>query len=89
MKTSSNRSNRQGFTLIELISVVALIAILSTIGVSGYKMVQSRAALKRAEAQMALFENGLERFKSDYGQYPHGGLDLFADVSEIDSTPDT
>ena len=60
----------QGFTLIELLMVIAIILVLAgiTFGVSrGVYNAQARAG---AKADLAAIAQGLEQFKSVFGDYP-------------------
>lgn len=60
----------RGFTIVELLTVVAVIVILSAITVGAMGWVQRKAAVEKTRAQMALLENGLERYYADVGSYP-------------------
>lgn len=64
------RSAASGLTLIELLVVISVILVLSgiTLGISrGVQNVQARA---QAKAELAVIAQGLESFKSLYGDYP-------------------
>jgi len=59
-----------GFTLIELLTVMAVIAILAglILSISGY--VQKKAALTRAQNEIAALSLACQNYKSDNGAYP-------------------
>jgi prepilin-type N-terminal cleavage/methylation domain-containing protein len=60
----------QGFTLIELLTVMAVIAILAglILSISGYA--QKKAAMSKAENQIAALSTALENYKADNASYP-------------------
>lgn len=64
------RSTSPGFTLIEMLTVMTIIAILTglVIAIAGYA--QRRAAVTKAEGQIASMSGGLENYKQDNGSYP-------------------
>ena len=72
MKTSKAFEIRslRGFTLVELLTVVTIIVILSALTVGAMGWVQKKAAVEKTRAQMALIENGLERYYSTAGVHP-------------------
>lgn len=61
---------RRGFTLVELLTVITIIVILAGLTVGTMGWVQRKAAVNKARAQLALLENGLERYHADTGIYP-------------------
>jgi prepilin-type N-terminal cleavage/methylation domain-containing protein len=63
------RSN-QGFTLIELLMVIAVIMILAGITFGVSRGVYNAQARTKAKAELATLAQGLEQFKSTYGDYP-------------------
>lgn len=67
-KTYSSR----GFTLIELLVVMTIIAILVGLVLSTAGFVRYKAAVARAQAEIAGIETALESYKADYGDYPVG-----------------
>lgn len=61
-----------GFTLVELLVVLAIIGLLTTVVVINVLPVQGRAQVQKAEADIALIEQGLEFWRIDTGRYPTG-----------------
>jgi prepilin-type N-terminal cleavage/methylation domain-containing protein len=64
------RLSLRSFTLIELLVVMSIIAILAALILGASKYVQDRAAASRAQAEVASYETGLERYKVEFGAYP-------------------
>ncbi|MFP4673738.1 MAG: type II secretion system protein, partial [Opitutales bacterium] len=65
-----HQARTRGFTLIELLMVIAVIMLLAglTFGIStGVRNAQARA---EAKGELATLQQGLERFKSQHGDYP-------------------
>jgi prepilin-type N-terminal cleavage/methylation domain-containing protein len=58
------------FTLIELLVVIAIIAILAGLILSTAGYIQKKAAMSRAEAEIAALSAALESYKADNGDYP-------------------
>jgi general secretion pathway protein G len=59
-----------GFTLVELLVVLAIIGLLTTVVVINVLPMQDRARVQKAEADIALIEQGLEFWRIDTGRYP-------------------
>lgn len=75
-----------GFTLVELLVVISIIAILAglTLGTAGF--VQNRAAVGRAQGEVAAIELSLERYKIDNGDYPEAaGIGITSGLYNADS----
>ena len=64
------RRPNQGFTLIELLMVIAVIMILVGITFGLSRGVYNAQARARAKADLAAISQGLEQFKSVFGDYP-------------------
>jgi general secretion pathway protein G len=67
-----------GFTLVELLVVLAIIGLLTTVVVINVLPMQSRAQVQKAQADIAILEQGLELFRLEVGRYPTGGEGLAA-----------
>lgn len=69
-----------GFTLVELLVVLAIIGLLTTVVVINVLPMQGRAQVQKAEADVALLEQGLEFWRIDMGRYPSAeeGLTILA-----------
>ena len=59
-----------GFTLVELLVVLAIIGLLTTVVVINVLPMQGRAQVQKAEADIALIEQGLEFWRIETGRYP-------------------
>jgi general secretion pathway protein G len=59
-----------GFTLVELLVVLAIIGLLTTVVVINVLPMQGRAQVQKAEADLALIEQGLEFWRIETGRYP-------------------
>lgn len=59
-----------GFTLVELLVVLAIIGLLTTVVVINVLPMQGRAQVQKAQADIALIEQGLEFWRIDMGRYP-------------------
>ncbi|WP_199554803.1 type II secretion system major pseudopilin GspG [Sandaracinobacteroides hominis] len=64
------RPQANGFTLVELLVVLAIIGLLTTVVVLNVLPMQSRAQVQKAEADIAIIEQGLEFWRIDTGRYP-------------------
>ena len=62
--------SEQGFTLVELLVVLAIIGLLTTVVVINVLPMQGRAQVQKAQADIALIEQGLEFWRIDTGRYP-------------------
>ena len=59
-----------GFTRVELLVVLAIIGLLTTVVVINVLPMQGRAQVQKAQADIALLEQGLEFWRIDMGRYP-------------------
>lgn len=64
------RKASRGFTLIELLVVITIIAILAALVLNTAGYIQKKAALQRAEGEVAALSAALESYKAEYGDYP-------------------
>jgi prepilin-type N-terminal cleavage/methylation domain-containing protein len=69
MKPSSVNHSK-GFTLIEMMAVIAIIAILGAITVGGLSFVNDRKAKAKAQIDIGLLSQAIEKYKLDMGEYP-------------------
>lgn len=69
LKPTSRRAEA-GFTLVELLVVLAIIGLLSTVVVLNVLPMQGRAQVQKAEADLAIIEQGLEFYRLGTGRYP-------------------
>jgi general secretion pathway protein G len=59
-----------GFTLVELLVVLAIIGLLTTVVVINVLPMQGRAQVQKAQADIAIIEQGLELWRIDMGRFP-------------------
>jgi general secretion pathway protein G len=76
------RTNRlsaiKGFTLVELLIVIIIIAILAAIAIPKFADSSLRSKQAALKADLKLYRNAIELFKSDCGSYPATLNDLAA-----------
>lgn len=58
------------FTIIELMIALGVLAILASLGQSLYGGYQERARAGQAVADIQAISNGIERFRTEFGQFP-------------------
>ncbi|MCL6580788.1 MAG: prepilin-type N-terminal cleavage/methylation domain-containing protein [Firmicutes bacterium] len=63
-------SGQKGFTLIELLVVVAILGVLATIAVPRVMDAIDNARARKAEADLTIIRDALERWYLDYGIFP-------------------
>jgi general secretion pathway protein G len=63
----------QGFTLVELMVVIVIIGLLATIVVINVMPAQDTARVRKAEADIATLEQGLEMYRLNHMNYPSAG----------------
>ncbi len=64
---------KKGFTLIELLVVIAIIGVLTTIVVSELSQAREKAKIARMTQEIRSFQNALELYYADNGEYPFHG----------------
>jgi general secretion pathway protein G len=71
--TSSRRSSRGAFTLLELLVVMSIIVILMGMIVGVARYAQAKAVRSKARTEIQEIHNALESFRIDKGNYPSEG----------------
>ena len=64
------RSNQDGFTLIEIMVVILILGLLATIVVQSLRGATDKAKRVKAQADIAELKTGLDRYYLDAGSYP-------------------
>lgn len=70
MKTHFRKSARAGFTVVELLVVITIIALLFALTIGGFTYAQRSAARSRTTVAMNAIKSGLERYTTEFGEYP-------------------
>lgn len=68
----SNRSRREGFTLVEMLLVLVILATLAAVVVPKFAGRSQQAKETATRSQLASFEIALDAFEVDNGYYPAG-----------------
>ncbi len=76
------REREQGFTLVELMVVIVIIGLLATVVVINVMPAQDTARMRKAEADIATLEQGVEMYRLNRMNYPSTSDGLGALVSE-------
>ncbi len=76
------RSAEHGFTLVELLIVLTIIGLLATVVVINVMPAQDTARMRKAEADIATLEQGIEMYRLNRMNYPSAGDGLQALVTE-------
>ena len=69
-RSSERRSAEQGFTLVELMVVIVIIGLLTTIVALNVLPSQDKAMIQKAKTEIAILEQGIERYRLDNLVYP-------------------
>ena len=72
-KINRMKNPRAAFTLVEMLTVMVIIAILAGLVLSTAGYAQKKAAMSRAEAEIAAMSAACESYKADNGIYPRDG----------------
>ncbi len=75
------RSNQDGFTLIEIMVVILILGLLATIVVQSLRGATDKAKRVKAQADIAELKTGLDRYYLDAGSYPTSDQGLQALVA--------
>jgi prepilin-type N-terminal cleavage/methylation domain-containing protein len=70
MSIHPNKRLITGFTLIELLVVIAIIALLASLTIGAFTYATAAAGRNRTSATQGALVAGLERYYSDFGEYP-------------------
>lgn len=70
MKSHLRQPRRTGFTVIELLVVITIIALLFALTIGGFTFAQRSAARSRTTVAMNAMKSALERYNSEFGEYP-------------------
>lgn len=83
------RTGEQGFTLVELMVVIVIIGLLATVVVINVMPASDRAAITKAQADIAVLEQGVEMYRLTHLRYPGNdeGLQALVTGGQIRSLP--
>lgn len=68
---------KTGFTLVEILLVVAVMAILGTIILGAARYIAKIAREKRADTTLAVLDTAVQRYRSEYNEWPTPGGETF------------
>ena len=72
------RSDEDGFTLVELMVVIVIIGLLATVVIVNVLPTRDKAMVEKTKADIALIEQGLEMYRLDMFNYPAASEGLAA-----------
>lgn len=70
MKTPMRKPVQAGFTVVELLVVITIIAMLFALTIGAFTYAQRSAARSRSTVAMNAMKSGLERYATEFGEYP-------------------
>jgi len=70
MKTYMRKPVQAGFTVVELLVVITIIALLFALTIGAFTYAQRSAARSRTTVAMNAIKSGLERYSTEFGEYP-------------------
>ena len=76
------RRGQEGFTLVELMVVIVIIGLLATVVVINVMPAQDTARMRKAQADIATLEQGIEMYRLNRMQYPSASEGLQALATE-------
>jgi general secretion pathway protein G len=82
LKQATKRKREEGFTLVELMVVIVIIGLLATIVVINVMPAQDTARVRKAEADVATLEQGVEMYRLNRMNYPTSADGLQALVAQ-------
>ena len=82
LKRLRKKKREDGFTLVELMVVIVIIGLLATIVVINVMPAQDTARVRKAEADIATLEQGVEMYRLNRMNYPSAGEGLQALVTQ-------
>lgn len=86
----TGETGEEGFTLVELMVVIVIIGLLATVVVINVMPAQGTARIKKAEADIALLEQGAEMYRLNKLDYPNTeeGLQALVDEGFVKRLPE-
>ncbi|MDP0490969.1 MAG: prepilin-type N-terminal cleavage/methylation domain-containing protein [Verrucomicrobiota bacterium JB023] len=72
IQLSRPHSRRSGFTMVELLVTISIIMVLMALAFGTYTLLQGKAKISKASTEIKLFENRLQEYEADTGEFPAG-----------------